>query len=1053
MRLIDLRLVGGPNVFTKSPVAISRLELDELTCRETTEFGSFQERLTGLLPGLAAHHCAAGQPGGFLAAMAKGTYFGHVTEHVMLELSGLAGRPVNLGRTMWAGADGRYDVMTECPADEPVDSAVPGDLLRLAMRIVHELLDDAMTDPPLFEADMERIAVVCERERLGVSTAAIATTARQRGIPARRVAGLSLLRLGYGCHRRLVWAGLTSQTSAVGVDIAADKQLAKQMLTSAGIPVANGVTVRSADAAAAALAEIGGPVVIKPLGGSQGANLTVGVRTTAEAAAAYAKSAEVSEAVLVEALVPGTDFRVLVINGQIIAAAQLRPAAVTGDGVHTIGQLVEAANADPRRGVGHSRELTVIKLDADALSHLDSLGLDDHSVPAAGQVVTLRRNANLSTGGTSKDVTDLVHPDVAEVCRRAAAVSGLDVCGIDLRLTDIAAPLHDASGHESVQPYAVLELNACPGLRMHLSPTEGRPRDVAAALIDNLFPPGAPTRIPVISVTGTNGKTTTVRMIGQVLRHAGLRAGVTCTDGVYIGGHIVHAADASGPRSAEMVLDDPTVEAAVLETARGGIVRRGLGYDRADVAVVTNISADHLGDDNIDDLDELVHVKALVAEEICDGGTIVLNADDPVTAALADRPAVRAHAPVVAMFSVDPASPVLRQHKAAGGPCYEIIDGQLTETRGGQQRPILAVADLPGAFGGLAAHVVANALAAVAACRATGISVKDIARGLAAFVPAADNPGRAHMFRAGTSPVIVDYGHNAAALEATGRLVHDVWSGRDASFGRDVWSGRAVAAVTLPGDRRDDLLTASAAAIARWFPAVVLYEDSDRRGRQTGEMLALIGSALSAARPGIVCRTAENPADALRAALELASGAPVLFIYEKLALAMDALAAVGAEPWPEERPAERRPIAAYSSNQLAGPGPTDSADAAQAAVANATTVVAGPAVADAAPAGAAPAGARPAGATPAGTPLRGTALAGAAPPSATEGAKAAAAEAAVADAAAVVASAAAAAITDAADAALVHPRKAAGTDQADTALARPRQADVIAADASADYRR
>ena len=634
MRLIDLRHVGGPNVFTKSPVAIARLELDELTCKETTEFGSFADRLTALLPGLGAHHCATGQPGGFLAAMAKGTYFGHVTEHVMLELSGLAGRRVNLGRTMWAGADGRYDVMTECPEDEPADSPVAGDLLRLAMRIVHELLDDATTATPSFEADLERIAGTCERERLGISTAAIAAAARQRGIPARRVSGLSLLRLGYGCHRQHVWAALTSQTSAVGVDIAADKQLAKQLLANAGIPVADGLTVASAQEAAEALADIGGPVVVKPLGGSQGANLTVGVRTAAEAAAAYAKAAAISEAVLVEALVPGSDYRVLVIDGQIVAAAQLRPASVTGDGRRTIAQLVADANTDPRRGAGHSRELTVIKIDADALSHLDSLGLDDHSVPAAGQDVTLRRNANLSTGGTSKDVTDLVHPEVADVCRRAASVSGLDVCGIDLRLMDISAALHDASGHGRAQPCAVLELNASPGLRMHLSPTEGRPRDVAAALVDSLYPPGAPSRIPVISVTGTNGKTTTVRMIGQVLQQAGLHVGMTCTDGVYVGGRLVHVADASGPRSAEMVLDDQTVEAAVLETARGGIVRRGLGYDRADVAVVTNIAADHLGDDNIDDLDELVHVKALVAEEICDGGTVVLNADDPATAAL-----------------------------------------------------------------------------------------------------------------------------------------------------------------------------------------------------------------------------------------------------------------------------------------------------------------------------------------------------------------------------------------------------------------------------------
>ena len=1001
MRFTDLRHLSGPNAFTASPVTIARLELDELTCKETTDFGGFAERLTTALPGLASHHCAAGHPGGFLEAMARGTYFGHVTEHVALELSALAGRPVYLGRTMWAGADGRYDVMMECPQDEPADSPVAAELLKLAIRIVCDVLGNE-TPLPGFDSDVDRITAVCERERLGVTTAAIAAAARHRGIPVRRMAGLSLLRLGYGCHRQLVWAALTSQTSAVGVDVAADKQLTKQLIAAAGIPVADGIAVRSAGEAAAAIAEIGGPVVVKPLVGSQGASVTIGVRTAAEAVAAYGKAADIGDAVLVEALVPGTDYRVLVIDGQVAAAAQLRPASVTGDGVHTIGQLVATANTDPRRGTGHSRELTMIKLDADALSHLDALGLDDHSVPAAGQVVTLRRNANLSTGGTSKDVTDLVHPEVAEMCRRAAAISGLDVCGIDLRLVDIAGPLHDPAGHGMAQPCAVLELNACPGLRMHLSPTEGRPRDVAAAVVDSLYPPGAPARIPVVSVTGTNGKTTTVRMISQVLAQAGMRVGMSCTDGVYVGGRLVYATDASGPRSAEMVLDDPTVEAAVLETARGGIIRRGLGYDQADVAVVTNITADHLGDDGIDDLDELIHVKALIAEEIRDGGSVVLNADDPATAALGDRPAVRAHAPVIRMFSLVPGNEVLTRHKAAGGLCYEVIDGQLTETHSGERRAMLAIADVPGAFGGRAAHVLANALAAVAACRAAGVSAKDIARGLTAFVPGEQNPGRANLYQAGTSPVLVDYGHNAAALEATGQLVSELWS------------AQPVAAVTLPGDRRDDLLVRSAEAIARWFPAVVLYEDSDKRGRADGEMLTLVTGALQAARPGIVCRSAENPADALRTALDLAGGDPVLFVYEKLALANDALVAVGAHPWPQDRGSDTSSRRANTIRP--GTGPTIPADAAEAAVASATAVVAGAAEA---------------------------------------------AEAAVADAAAVVLDAAASAITDAADAALVRPRQPATASPrppvphpAVPAAGRDDAADgVNASDASADYRR
>jgi cyanophycin synthetase len=879
VRLTDLRHLSGPNVFTTSPVSLARLELDGMTNVETTDRGGFASRLTAALPGLASHHCAAGRPGGFLEAMDRGTYFGHVTEHVALELSGLAGREIHLGRTMWAGADGRYDVMMECPLDEPADSPVPRALIALAMNVVQHVLDGRV---PLFAQELDRISAMAERERLGVSTAAIAAAARRRGIPVRRLASGSLLQLGHGSHRRLVCAALTSQTSAVGADIAADKQLAKQFLAAAGIPVPRGIVAWSAQEAADAAAQIGVPVVVKPLRGNHGANLTIGVRAEGEAAAAYEKAAAAGEAVLVEEFLTGTDYRVLVVDGRVVAAALVRPASVRGDGEHTIGQLVEIANEDRRRGHGHSRELTRIRLDHDVTTHLGEQDLDEHSVPAAGQLVTLRKNANLSTGGTSKDVTALVHEQVAEMCRRAAAVVGLDVCGIDLRLADISQPLHDQAGHGPGQPAGVLELNACPGLRMHLSPSEGTPRDVAAALVDSLFPPGAQGRIPLVAVTGTNGKTTTVRMAAHILAQSGLRVGMSCTDGVYVGGALVLTGDASGPRSAEMLLSDPTVEAAVLETARGGIVRRGLGYDQAEVAVITNITADHLGDDGIDDLNELIHVKALVAEEIRDGGCLVLNADDPAAAGLADSPAVRKHAPVIRFFSLTPDNQVIAAHKQAGGLCYEVIDDELTETEHGEVRSVMPVGELPGSFGGRARHLLANALAAIAACRSAGISVKEIRRGLASFTPEDANPGRGNVYRAADSPVIVDYGHNAAALHATGDFI------------AEVWSGEPVAAVTLPGDRRDDLIRESAAAIAERFGTVVLYEDTDKRGRAPGEMTALIAAALRQARPDIRCEQAENPPDALRAALAHAHGAPVLFLYEKLGMAYDALQAVGA---------------------------------------------------------------------------------------------------------------------------------------------------------------
>jgi cyanophycin synthetase len=897
VRLEDLRHLSGPNVFTTAPVILARIELDELTCTQTTDRPGFAGRLTALLPGLADHHCAAGRPGGFIEAMARGTYFGHVTEHVALELSGLTGRDVHLGRTMWAGANGRYDVMMECPQDEPAESEVPAELIKLAMTAIEDLLSERR---PELKAEIARLARVVERERLGVSTAALASAARGRGIPVRRVGSLSMLRLGYGRHRRLVHAALTEQTSVIGADIAADKMLAKRLLTDAGIPVPEGGVARSAQEAVAALERLGGPAVIKPRNGSHGVNVIIGVTTAAEAAAAYAQATAQAgnggEAggVIVERFVPGTDYRVLVVDGRVVAAAELRPASVTGDGVRDIGQLVAEVNADLRRGDGHSRALTKIRLDDHAVGHLAAQGLDARSVPGAGQVVALRRNANLSTGGTSRDVTDRVHADVADMCRRAAAVVGLDVCGIDVRLPDIAASL------SGVDPAAVIEVNACPGLRMHQAPAEGTPRDVAGAIIDSLYPPGAPSRIPVIVVTGTNGKTTTVRMIGHILGQAGLRVGMSTTDGVYSGGRLVYDADASGPRSAEMVLDDTSVEAAVLETARGGIIRRGLGYDKADIAVITNIADDHLGMDGVDDLDELISVKALIAEEICDGGTIVLNADDPAVAAIADRPRVRGHAPVIRYFSLDPGNPVTERHRRSGGITCELRDGQLVEFEGASRRPLIGLAELPGAYDGLAPHMVANALAAVAACRGNGVSAKDIRRALASFSPGESNPGRGNVYLAsgggragegggaGECTVIVDYGHNAAAVDATGRMISNVWGGSPA------------AAITLPGDRRNDLIIRTAEAIAARFGRVIVYEDADKRGRAPGEMTDIITRAMRQVRPDITCAAAGGPQEALRAAVAMADGQPVLFLYEKLATARAALDAIGARPSPAD---------------------------------------------------------------------------------------------------------------------------------------------------------
>jgi cyanophycin synthetase len=882
VHLDHLRWLSGPNLYVSRPVAIACLELEELTARETTDFPGFAERLVALLPGLEQHHCSAGRPGGLLRAMARGTYFGHVTEHVTLELSAMIGREVFFGRTVWAGAQGRYDVILECPRDEPAHAPLVEHLIRLAMRTVTELLDGRT---PVLDTELAALASEHGKIQLGVSTAALAEAARRRGVPVRRMGDLNLLQLGYGRHRRTVWAAMTDRTSAVGMETAADKMLTKCLLEEAGLPVPRGEIVRSAEEALAVLADIGGPVVVKPLSGHHGEKVSIELTDPVEVSAAFHQAATVCEEVLVEAYVPGRDHRVLVVGDKVVAAAELSPARVTGDGRSTIAELVALANTDPARGEGHDRPLTRLTLGETELVHLTGRGLHPGSVPADGEIVVLRRNANLSTGGTSKDVTDRVHPDIARMCRRVAATVGLDVCGIDLRLPDIGAPLPpDAGG------LGVIEVNASPGLRMHLAPYEGRSRDVAAHIIDQLYPPGTSARIPLVTVTGTNGKTTTVRMVAHLLGQDGRQVGMCTTEGVYLGTELLYKADASGPRSAQMVLGNRAVEAAVLETARGGIVRRGLGYDRADVAVITNITDDHLGVDDIVTVDDLVEIKALVAEEIKAGGHVVLNADDPLVAEFAERPGVRARKPIVHYFAQSAANPVIERHLRSDGVAYFTDDGWLVEARGGRTNALLPVSAVAGSFGGKADYVIANALAAAAAARALGVPPSLVAAGLRTFDPHRCNPGRGCSFRIEETPIIVDYAHNPAAVAAVGGLTRSLW-------------GRGVAAVTLPGDRCDELVTQTAREIARSFDRVVVYEDEDLRGRRTGEMTRLIATGLTETRPDIRIHTAGDLKDAVGIALGLTTpGEPLLLLYEKLQPVADLLQTLGASPVSSDPP-------------------------------------------------------------------------------------------------------------------------------------------------------
>ncbi|TDC87500.1 cyanophycin synthetase [Actinomadura sp. 7K507] len=877
MRLDHVRRLSGPNIYLSRPVAIARLDLQGLTGHETTDHPGFAERLVEALPGLATHHCSAGRPGGLLDAMARGTYFGHVTEHVTLELSGLIGREVFFGRTVRAGGPGDYDLIMECPRDEPAGGTVVEQLITLAMRTVGGALAGRVPDP---SAGLARVAAEHEAGRLGVSTAALARAARRRGVPVRRVEDLNLLRLGYGRYRRTVWAAMTDATSAIGMEVAGDKRLAHRVLADAGLPVPEGRVAATPAEALEALRDIGGPVVVKPLAGHQGEGVHIELTSPQDVVAAFASAAGDGGEVIVESYIPGRDYRVLVVGGRVAAAAELTAACVTGDGTATVAGLVELVNTDPARGEGHDRPLTRLALGPAERALLARQGHGPESVPAAGERVWLRRNANLSTGGTSRDVTGLVDAGVAEMCVRAAAAAGMDVCGIDLRLPDIGSPPPADRGAAGI-----LEVNAAPGLRMHLAPHEGTARDVAGDIIDLMYPAGTPSRVPVVSVTGTNGKTTTVRMIAHMLELDGRRTGMTGTEGVHVGRRLVHRSDASGPRSAEMVLGDRTVEAAVLETARGGIVRRGLGYENADVAVVTNITRDHLGVDDTENLEDLVDIKALVAEEIRRGGHLVLNAADPPAAGLAARPAVRDRDPVLRYFSPSPDEPVLVDHLREGGWGYYVADGWLTEARGDRRTRILPAGEVAGSFGGHAVHVVANALAAAAAARALHVPVDVLARALRTFDPHTRNPGRGCVYQVGDNPVLVDYAHNPAAVAAMSAFV-----------GRR-WGAGGVAAVTLPGDRTDELVIETARALSGTFGRVVVYEDEDLRGRRSGEMTRLIVQGLREGGPDVRHHPAGDLKGAVTSALDMAEpGEPVLLLYEKLQPVTELLDTLGAEP-------------------------------------------------------------------------------------------------------------------------------------------------------------
>ncbi len=873
LRIVETRVYRGPNVWSYGPAIHLVVELGSLEEHPTDLLPGFTEGLLAWLPGVGEHTCSRGRRGGFAERLREGTWAGHVAEHVALQLQSEAGHDISRGKTRSTGVPGQYHVVYGYQ-DESVGLAAG----RLAVRVVNALVGhDTAFD---FDRELEDFLVRAERTAFGPSTQALVDEAAARDIPWMRLNSASLVQLGQGRYARRIRATMTSGTSALGVDIASDKDITNKLLAAAGLPVPRSDSVRTLRGALEVARRIGYPVVVKPLDGNHGRGVVLDVRDDVGLEAAYdvAKEQSRSGYLQVESFIRGSDYRFLVVGGRMVAVAERVPAHVVGDGASTVAELVAQTNADPRRGVGHEKVLTRIRVDGAAEALVAAQGLTMDAVPEEGQRVMLALTANMSTGGISIDRTTDAHPDNVEIAEEAARVVGLDVAGIDFIATDISQPVRESGG-------AICEVNAAPGFRMHTHPTIGEPQYVAKPVIDLLFPPGSPSRVPIVAVTGTNGKTTTVRMIGHVLKGMGRKVGMTSTDGVVIDERLVIRADASGPRSARMVLQNPRVDLAVLEVARGGILREGLGYDRNDVAVVLNVAADHLGMRGITTLDDLADVKSVVVEAVPRDGCAVLNADDPLVAGMARRCRGR-----IVWFSMRPDDPataaMIDQHCRDGGLALVLRRGELGESivlrEGRREMQVAFTHLLPATFGGRARFNVANAMAAAGACFAAGAHLHDIRAGLRTFSTSYHlAPGRLNHIEVNGVQVFVDYAHNPAGLDALGQFVGSFAGSLDAASS-ELHRRRRIGVIGTAGDRRDQDLVELGRVAAAHFDLCVVKEDAHLRGRPAGQAAALVESGVRHAAGG-GSRTREvrvipDEIEAVRWALQQATPGDVVAI-------------------------------------------------------------------------------------------------------------------------------------------------------------------------------
>ena len=819
MKILQLRALRGPNFYSRYLTIYMRLDIEALEDSPTDTVPGFLERLQTLMPSLYEHRCSVGARGGFLERVERGTWAGHVVEHVAIELQNMIGFSVGYGKTVDSYETGIYNVVFRY-RDEACGLAAGEE----AVAIVEKLFKAEDVD---LEGVIARLKEVRDEHQLGPSTGSIVNAAKARNIPWYRLSeDTSYTQLGHGTKQRRFQATVTAQTSLIGHGIADDKDWTKQILGDAGIPVPKGYTCDSWEDALWSADRIGYPVAVKPLVGNHGRGVTTNINNEQELREGYEAAYARYETVVVESYVRGEDHRLLVIDGKLVAAARRRPAHVVGDGRSTIQQLIDCENADPRRGVGHENLLTQIHVDHQTERLLSQAGMDLETVAKDGEVVYLKATANLSTGGTATDITDDVHPEVKYAAERIGRLVGLDIIGIDLLAETLTKPLDQQSA-------GVVEVNAGPGFRMHMAPTHGRPRDVGKHVVDMMFPdPQDDGRVPITAITGTNGKTTTTRLISHLLRHAGRQVGMACTGTVEIDNHVIMRGDYSGPGAAHAVLKEPTVEHAVLECARGGIMRRGLGFDECDVGVLLNIASDHLGEHDIHTLDELARCKTVVVDAVHPEGTCVLNADDP---RVLEHGTYWARGKI-AYFSLDPDHPDVAKHVENHGLAFTVADGKIVLRQGQVQADIIEVNDVPIAFEGHARFNVSNALAAAAAGYALGLELADIRQGLMTFHPTPGQlPGRTNLVQADGVRVLVDYGHNVPALTALEELVGGLTA------------KRRIAVASAPGNRRDEDLHALGAQLAQMHDELFICEP-DPRGREVGEASSLLRAGAEGAK-------------------------------------------------------------------------------------------------------------------------------------------------------------------------------------------------------------